>query len=255
MPEFWLGMLLLIAFGVGVGPFPGIFPIGGLITPGVDTAGRPGGLDVAWHLVLPVITLTLVYLAEYSLVMRSSLLDELGEDYLTTARAKGLRGRRRCAAGTRCRTRCCPPIDADLPQPRLRRLRRDHGRDGVLLARPGPAHLRGAERRRTSRCCRALFLLFSAAVIVANLIADLLLRAASTRGCGRMTAEPTAGRAPTPARSARAIAQARPALRRLVSGASSGAERGGMVGLVILVVFVADGPARARCWSAPTRST
>ena len=40
---------------------------------------------------LPVLTLTLAYLAEYSLIMRSSLLDEIGEDYLTTARAKGLR--------------------------------------------------------------------------------------------------------------------------------------------------------------------
>ena len=60
-----------------------------------------GVLDTAWHLVLPVTTLTLAYLAEYSLIMRSSLLDELGEDYLTTARAKGLRDvevRRRHAA-------------------------------------------------------------------------------------------------------------------------------------------------------------
>jgi peptide/nickel transport system permease protein len=48
-------------------------------------------LDTAWHLTLPVITLTLAYLADYALIMRSSLLDELGEDYLTTARAKGLR--------------------------------------------------------------------------------------------------------------------------------------------------------------------
>ena len=54
-----------------------------------------------WHLTLPVITLTLAYLADYSLVMRSSLLDELGQDYLVTARAKGLRDiavRRRHAA-------------------------------------------------------------------------------------------------------------------------------------------------------------
>jgi peptide/nickel transport system permease protein len=41
--------------------------------------------------VLPVTTLTLAYLADYLLIMRSSLLDELGEDYLQTARAKGLR--------------------------------------------------------------------------------------------------------------------------------------------------------------------
>ena len=48
----------------------------------------------------------LVYLAEYALIMRSSLLDEMGEDYLTTARAKGLRDIA-VRAGTRCPTRCC----------------------------------------------------------------------------------------------------------------------------------------------------
>ena len=48
-------------------------------------------LDTAWHLVLPVITLTLAYLADYSLIMRSSLLDELGRGLPPTARAKGLR--------------------------------------------------------------------------------------------------------------------------------------------------------------------
>ena len=36
MPEFWLGMVLLILFSTGVGPFPGIFPSGGTITPGLD---------------------------------------------------------------------------------------------------------------------------------------------------------------------------------------------------------------------------
>ena len=48
---------------------------------------------MAWHLVLPVATLTLIYLAEYSLVMRASLVEELGQDYLKTARAKGLMDR------------------------------------------------------------------------------------------------------------------------------------------------------------------
>jgi peptide/nickel transport system permease protein len=68
-----------------------MFPIGGLISPGVDQWSLDGIINQAWHLVLPIITLTLAYLAEYSLIMRSSLLDELGEDYLQTARAKGLR--------------------------------------------------------------------------------------------------------------------------------------------------------------------
>jgi peptide/nickel transport system permease protein len=91
MPEWWLGLLLIAAFAVGMGPLPGIFPTGGLHS--VDA--EPGTLgyvgDTALHLVLPVLTLVLVYLADFSLIMRSSLLDEIGEDYLVTARAKGLR--------------------------------------------------------------------------------------------------------------------------------------------------------------------
>jgi peptide/nickel transport system permease protein len=91
MPEWWLGLLLIAAFAVGIGPFPGVFPTGGLHSVGVDPSSWEGVLDTAWHLTLPVITLTLAYLADYSLIMRSSLLDEIGEDYLVTARAKGLR--------------------------------------------------------------------------------------------------------------------------------------------------------------------
>ncbi|RYP82316.1 ABC transporter permease [Nocardioides guangzhouensis] len=91
MPEWWLGLLLIAVFAVGWGPIPGIFPTGGLHSTDVDPSSLAGVLDTAWHLTLPVITLTLAYLADYALIMRSSLLDELGEDYLTTARAKGLR--------------------------------------------------------------------------------------------------------------------------------------------------------------------
>ena len=91
MPEWWLGLLLIAVFAVGWGPIPGIFPTGGLHSVDADPSSLSGVLDTAWHLTLPVVTLTLAYLADYSLIMRSSMLDELGEDYLTTARAKGLR--------------------------------------------------------------------------------------------------------------------------------------------------------------------
>jgi peptide/nickel transport system permease protein len=91
MPEWWLGLLLIAVFAVGWGPIPGLFPTGGLHSVDAQPGTLSGVLDTAWHLTLPVITLTLAYLADYSLIMRSSLLDELGEDYLTTARAKGLR--------------------------------------------------------------------------------------------------------------------------------------------------------------------
>ena len=91
MPEWWFGLLLMSVFAVGFGPIPGLFPTGGLVSPGVDPWTAEGLLDMAWHLTLPVVTLTMAYLAEYALIMRSSLLDEMGEDYLVTARAKGLR--------------------------------------------------------------------------------------------------------------------------------------------------------------------
>jgi len=91
MPEWWLGLMLIAALAVGIGPLPGLFPTGGLHSVEADPSSVAGILDTAWHLALPVLTLTLAYLADYALIMRSSLLDELGEDYLTTARAKGLR--------------------------------------------------------------------------------------------------------------------------------------------------------------------
>ncbi len=91
MPEWWLGLLLIATFAVGIGPIPGIFPTGGLHSVDADPGTVGYVLDTAWHLVLPVLTITLVYLADFALIMRSSLLDEIGEDYLVTARAKGLR--------------------------------------------------------------------------------------------------------------------------------------------------------------------
>ncbi|CAN5691777.1 ABC transporter permease [soil metagenome] len=90
MPEFWLGILLLIAFAAGAGPFPALFPTGGIESPG-DFSGLAHVADVVNHMVLPGLTLTLAFVGEYALIMRSSLLDVAGEDYVTTARAKGLR--------------------------------------------------------------------------------------------------------------------------------------------------------------------
>ncbi|GAA2807514.1 ABC transporter permease [Saccharopolyspora taberi] len=91
VPTFWLGLIVLMVFGVGMGPFPGLFPVGGISSPDVPDGLLPQVLDVAHHLVLPALTMVAVIYAEYLMVMRSSLLEEMGEDYLTTARAKGLR--------------------------------------------------------------------------------------------------------------------------------------------------------------------
>ena len=90
VPTFWLGLLLLMVFAAGIGPIPGIFP-----TRGSSSVDKPDGfagvLDVAQHMVLPCLTLVAVVYAQYLLVMRSSVIDEVGQDYITTARAKGLR--------------------------------------------------------------------------------------------------------------------------------------------------------------------
>lgn len=88
-PEFFLGMLFLAFLGAKLG----WFPTGGVIDPAANNTGFADVLDRARHLVLPVATLTLGYLGSYSLIMRTSMLDTLREDYLTTARAKGLRDR------------------------------------------------------------------------------------------------------------------------------------------------------------------
>jgi peptide/nickel transport system permease protein len=90
MPEFWFGMLVLMAFAGGVGPFPALFPVNGYSSIGADYTGLQHVADVLNHLVLPWVVLTLVYLGEYSLIMRSSLLDVLGDHFVHTARAKGL---------------------------------------------------------------------------------------------------------------------------------------------------------------------
>ena len=172
MPEWWLGLLLFAFLAVGFGPFPGMFPVGGLISPGVDAWSVDGVIDQAWHLTLPVLTLTLAYLAEYALIMRSALLDEMGEDYLQTARAKGLRDvlvRRRHA------TR-----NAMLPVATLVSLNLGFIVSGAITIEtvfsiPGLGLLTtDALRIPDYPMLQGTFLFFSAAVIVANLMANLL---------------------------------------------------------------------------------
>jgi peptide/nickel transport system permease protein len=87
MPEFWLGMLLILLFSTTLG----WFPASGRMSVGQDLTGLDHVADVLNHLFLPLLTLTLAFVGEFYLVMRSSLLDVLGEDYITTARAKGVR--------------------------------------------------------------------------------------------------------------------------------------------------------------------
>jgi peptide/nickel transport system permease protein len=98
LPAFWLGTLLLIALASGRFvrcegmPFGGCFPLYGWHSfSGFDALRWPRKLlDVAWHLCLPVITLTYPALAVISRYVRAGMLDALQLDFVRTARAKGL---------------------------------------------------------------------------------------------------------------------------------------------------------------------
>ena len=87
IPTFWLGVVLIMAFSVQLA----IFPVGGVRTIEMNYANVFQQIqDVGMHLVLPVVTLTLVSFAEYLMIMRNSLVDVMTEDFVLTARAKGL---------------------------------------------------------------------------------------------------------------------------------------------------------------------
>lgn len=85
-PVFWTGIMLIILFA-SIVPILPVSDMRGATSTGT---GWRDVVDVAWHLVLPSLTLALVYLAQYSRLARSSMLDVLGSDYVRTARAKGL---------------------------------------------------------------------------------------------------------------------------------------------------------------------
>ncbi|WP_394941715.1 ABC transporter permease [Psychromicrobium sp. YIM B11713] len=87
VPTFWLGLLVLLLFA-GVLHW---FPTGGMVTAGSQFTGLAYLWDVLRHMVLPVLTMVAVVYAQYLMVMRASLLEEMSSDYLVTARAKGLR--------------------------------------------------------------------------------------------------------------------------------------------------------------------
>lgn len=86
VPTFWLGIMLLALGSSWLG-----LPTGGMVDP--KNIGKPFLEilpDVARHLVLPTLTFTLIYMGEYMLIMRSSILEVLSEDYILTAKAKGM---------------------------------------------------------------------------------------------------------------------------------------------------------------------
>jgi peptide/nickel transport system permease protein len=168
LPTFFLGIILLVAGANWFG-----LPTAGRITIGAEFASF---LDLAWdvgrHLLLPTLTLTLVLLGEYMLIMRSSVLDVFGEDYILTARAKGL--------STYRIIRHHALRNAMLPMVTLIALNLGFTVSGAIQVEavyswPGLGALTvNAVADRDYPVLQGAFLLIAVAVVVANLAAELV---------------------------------------------------------------------------------
>jgi peptide/nickel transport system permease protein len=169
MPYFWLGMILLIIFGAELR----WFPTNGMTTPGRDYANVVERVsDVLWHLTLPVATVALGLIGQYSLMMRSSVTQVLTEDYVLTARAKGLRD------GRVLRDHVLP--NALLPAVTLIAINLGYIVAGAITVEqvfswPGLGTLTvDALRTRDYPMMQGLFLVLSISVILANFVADMI---------------------------------------------------------------------------------
>lgn len=168
LPTFFLGIILLVAGANWLG-----LPTAGRITIGADFASfGEMALDVGRHLLLPTLTLTLVLLGEYMLIMRSSVLDVFGEDYILTARAKGL--------STYRIIRHHALRNAMLPMVTLIALNLGFTVSGAIQVEavyswPGLGALTvNAVADRDYPVLQGAFLLIALSVVVANLIAELI---------------------------------------------------------------------------------
>ena len=168
-PEYWIGIILILVFAVWLP----IFPAGQQVTPGVEfSSWLDEAADVAEHLVLPGIAMTLMLLGQYFLIMRASMVDVLTEDFITVKRAIGLPWERVV------RQHAVP--NALLPLVTLSSIYFGMVVGGAITIEtvfswPGLGELSfDAINDKDFPVLQGTFLIFSAGVILANLLADCL---------------------------------------------------------------------------------
>jgi peptide/nickel transport system permease protein len=175
MPYFVIGMPLIIIFAAGLG----WFPTSGMSTPGASTDFVSSVLDIAWHLALPLAAVSFGLIGQYSILMRSAIIETRSEDYITTARAKGL------ADGRILRHHAFP--NALLPMVTLIAINLGYVIAGAITAEfvfswPGLGTLtEQALNRRDYPLLQGIFLLVSVSVVLGNLVADLVYGALDPR--------------------------------------------------------------------------
>jgi peptide/nickel transport system permease protein len=179
--SFSVGHLLLIVFAL----YLGLFPAQNMESANQELSGLNYLLDVFSHLVLPALTLAIVYLAQIMRLTRTAMLNVLGEDFITTARAKGV-GENRVFYGHALRNALLPVVTV---------VGSDLGMllSGAVLvetvfAWPGLGRLMiDALAMRDYPVLLGLFLLISITVAVVNFIADMMYSVLDPRiSYGRM---------------------------------------------------------------------
>ena len=168
-PEYWIGIILILVFAVWIP----IFPAGLQMSPGVEFGSWWAEVtDVLDHLILPATTMTLMLLGQYFLIMRSSMVDVLTEDFVTVKRATGLPWNRVV------RSHAVP--NALLPLVTVAAIQFGLVAGGAITIEtifswPGLGELSfTAINDKDFPVLQGTFLVFSVGVIVANLIADCL---------------------------------------------------------------------------------
>jgi peptide/nickel transport system permease protein len=175
MPAFWLGQVLIIVFAGGLG----LFPVQGMTTARGSYTGLSYWPDVGWHLVLPAATLGLLQLALVTRLTRTGLLEVLAEDFVRTARAKGL-APRTVLYRHALRNALLPVIT--VVGGHVGTLLAGAVLTEIIFAWPGLGRLiYDATLSRDYPLLMAVFLVVSASVIVVNLITDLLYTALDPR--------------------------------------------------------------------------
>ena len=89
LPSFFIGLLLIKFFALDLG----LFPVGGMTTSGMNGSTWDQLVDIAWHMFLPVLVLTMLSTGSLTRYFRTSMLEVIRQDYIRTARAKGLKER------------------------------------------------------------------------------------------------------------------------------------------------------------------
>jgi len=168
IPTFALGIIFLLIFAYHIA----IFPLGGIVTPASGFEGFELVRDVLWHMFLPAISIVIWYVGEYVLLTRSSMIDVMGQEYITTARAKGLKNFRILKRHAL--------RNALLPVVTITGVNLGFAVAGVIEAEtvfswPGVGRLvYDAVSKRDYPLLQGVFLLFAFSVVTANLIIDLI---------------------------------------------------------------------------------